>query len=82
MSHRNRFLEVQTEIHRNRECDKKKLLSEEDTSTKRNLLLVGGCVDTPVDLVTTGNTDSKHPCLGNGQTVLLRTPTLVEFVEC
>jgi hypothetical protein len=54
---------------------------------KRNLLLllVGGCPDTPVDLVAGGNTDEKRPCLGNGtngQTVLTRTPTQAEFVEC
>ena len=44
--------------------------------------MVGGCTDTHVDLVTTGNTDEKYPCLGNGQTVLTRTPTQPEFVEC
>ncbi len=37
--------------------------------------------DTPVDLVTGGNADGKRPCLGNGQTVLTRTPTQAEFVE-
>ncbi len=65
-----------------RERDKKNLLPEETTSTKRNLLLVGGCTDTPVDLVVEGNVDVKSPCLGNGQTVLMRTPTHTEFVEC
>ena len=38
--------------------------------------------DSPVDLVVSGNTDPKGPCLGNGQTVLMRTPTQAEFVEC
>ena len=33
------------------------------------------------DLVVAGNADVKHPCLGNGKTVLMRTPTQVEFVE-
>jgi hypothetical protein len=46
-------------------------------------LLVGGCGDTPVDLVAGGNNvDGKRPCLGNGKTVLTRTPTQTEFVEC
>ena len=44
--------------------------------------LVGGCADTPVDVDTAGNADGKRPCLGNGQTVLTRTPTQTEFVEC
>ena len=35
-----------------------------------------------MDLVEAGNVDSKRPYLGNGQTVLMRTPTQVEFVEC
>ena len=39
-------------------------------------------MDTPVDLVAGGNADGKRPCLGNGQTVLTRPPTQVEFVEC
>ncbi len=33
-------------------------------------------------LGTTGNDDGKYPCLVNGQTVLMRTPTQGEFVEC
>jgi hypothetical protein len=64
------------------DSDKNTLLPEADASAKLNLLLVGGCADTPVDLVAAGNTDEKRPCLGNGQTVLTRTPTQVEFVEC
>ena len=43
---------------------------------------VGDCVDTPVDLVAGGIADGKRPCLGNGQTVLMRTLTQAEFVEC
>jgi hypothetical protein len=44
--------------------------------------LVGGCADTPVVVDETGNTDGKRPCLSTGQTVLMRTPTQTEFVEC
>jgi hypothetical protein len=62
--------------------DKNSLLQEEDASAKRKLMSVGGCTDTPLDLVTTGNVDGKRPCLGNGQTVMMRTPTQNEFVEC
>jgi len=43
--------------------DKNTWLPEADTSAKRNLLFVGGCTDTPVDLVVGGNVDGKHPCL-------------------
>ena len=43
---------------------------------------VGGCADTPVHVDAAGNADGKRPCLGNGQTVLMRTPTQAEFVEC
>ena len=42
---------------------------------------VGCHKDTPVDLVVEGNTDSKDSCLGNGQTLMMRTPTQDEFVE-
>ena len=80
--HRNRFLTVQTEIHTHMTSDKKTLLVKADASAKRNLISVGGCVDTPVDLVAPGNTDGTCPCLGNGKTVLMRTPTQAEFVEC
>ena len=45
---------------------------ERQTSAKRNLMSVGGCTDTPLDLVVAGNVDGKHPCLDNGQTVLMR----------
>ena len=64
--HRNRFLEVQAEIRAH---------MDSDTS-------VGGCADTPVHVDAAGNADGKRPCLGNGQTVLMRTPTQAEFVEC
>ena len=65
--HRNRFLEVQAEIRDRMVSDKKTLLPEVVVSAKRNLLIVGGCADTPVDLVAGGNNaDGKRPCLGNG----------------
>ncbi len=62
--------------------DKKTLLTEENASAKRNLISVGSCVDTPVDVDAAGNADRNRPCLGNGQTVLMRTPTQTEFLEC
>ena len=80
--HRKRFLEVQAEIRAHMTIDRQTLLAEVNASAKRNLMSVGGCEDTPVDVDTAGNTDGKHPCLGNGQTVLMRTPTQDEFVEC
>ena len=46
-----------------------------------DLVATGNTDDTPVDLVASGNTDAKSPCLDNDQTVLMRTPTQVEFVE-
>jgi hypothetical protein len=61
---------------------KKLFLAEANASTKRNLISVGGCTDTPVHVDTAGNSDGKRPCLDNGQTVLMRTPTQAEFVEC
>ena len=60
----------------------KTLFTEANASAKRNLMSVGGCADAPVDVDTAGNTDGKRPCLGNGKTVLMRTPTQTEFVEC
>jgi hypothetical protein len=62
--------------------DKKTLLAEANASAKRNLISVGGCPDTPVYVDAAGNADGKRPCLDNGQTVLMRTPTQTEFVEC
>ena len=62
--------------------DRQTLLAEANASAKRNLMSVGGCADTPVDVDTAGNADGKRPCLGNGQTVLMRTSTKAEFVEC
>ncbi len=66
------FLEVQTEIraHGKRQ---KTLLTEANASAKRNLISVGGCADTPVHVDAAGNADGKRPCLGNGQTVLIRS---------
>ena len=80
--HRKRFLEVQSEIRTHMVSDRQTLLAEENASAKRNLMSVGGCADTPVDVDAAGNADGKRPCLGNGQTVLMRTPTQAEFVEC
>ena len=56
--------------------DKKTLLAE-DASAKRNLISVGGCADTPVDVDAAGNADGKRPCLGNGQTVLSEGQTVL-----
>ena len=80
--HRKRFLEVQAEIRSHMASDRQTLLVEANASAKRNLMSVGGCGDTPVDVDTAGNTDGKRPCLGNGQTMLMRTPTQDDFVEC
>ena len=80
--HRIRFLQVQTEIRVRMASDQNTLLAAAAASSKRNLMSVGGCADTPVDLVAGGNADGKRPCLGNGQIVLMRTPTQAEFVEC
>ena len=80
--HRNRFLEVQAEIRARMVSDKKTLLAEANASAKRNMMSVGGCADTPVHVDAAGNADGKRPCLGNRQTVLMRTPTQAEFVEC
>jgi hypothetical protein len=64
--HRKRFLEVYTKIRAHMTSDKNTFFQEETASAKRKLMSVGG----------------KRPCLGNGQTVLMRTPTQAEFVEC
>ena len=80
--HRIRFLEVQAEIRVRMASDKNTLLAVTAASSKRNLMSVGGCADTPVDLVAGGNADGKRPCLDNGQIVLMRTPTQAKFVEC
>ena len=72
---------MKEEIHEHMTSDKKMLIQEEVASAKRNLMSVGCHVDTPVDLVPVGNTDVKGPSLGNGQTLMMRTPTQVEFVE-
>jgi hypothetical protein len=53
--HRNRFLEVQEEILTHMVNDKKTLLEEANVSVKRNLMSVGGCGDTPVNVDVTGN---------------------------
>jgi hypothetical protein len=40
--------------------DKNTLLQEEDTSAKLKFMSVGGCTDTPLDLVATGNATGKR----------------------
>ena len=62
--------------------DKKTLLGGVTVSGNRKVMSVGGHVHTTVDLVVVGNADAKRPCLGNGQSVFMRTPTQAEFVEC
>jgi hypothetical protein len=64
------------------QCDKKSLLAEEDASTKRNLMTVGGHADNAVDLCVEDNTDAKRQCLGKGQTMLTKQPIQAEFEEC
>jgi hypothetical protein len=76
-SHRQCFLEVQGEIRTHMTSDKKTYLEATDASARCKLMSVGGHTDTPVDLVAAGNADAKRPCVGNGQTVLIRTPTQV-----
>ena len=44
--------------------DRKTLLAEAHASAKRSLSLMGGCVDTPVDLVTGGNADGVRRLSG------------------
>jgi len=39
--------------------DRQTLLAEANASVKRNLMSVGGCADTPVDVDTSGNADGK-----------------------
>ena len=84
--HRNRFLEVQTEIRDRMTSDKRTLLTEATASGNWNLLFVGGCTDTLVDLVAGGNPheDAQRVheqmecfsysralnCFCNGQTIL------------
>ena len=64
------------------QCDKKTLLADADASKKRNLLLVGGHADNPVEVCGEGNADAKRPCLGKGQTMLTKPPSQAEFEEC
>ena len=56
---RARFLAVQAAIRAKLQCDKKTLLTEADASNKRNLLLVGGHPDNPVEVCGEGNADAK-----------------------
>jgi hypothetical protein len=69
-------------VYKDMVSDKKTLFAEANASAKRNLISVGGCTDTLVYVDAAGNADGKRPCLGNGQTVLMRTPTQAEFAEC
>ena len=62
---RTRFLAVQAVIRAKMQCDKKTLLADADASKKRNLLLVGGHADNPVEVCGEGNADAERPCLGN-----------------
>ncbi len=78
-----RFLEVQTAIRVKMICDKKtSVFGEEDTSKKRNLMLVGLNTDNDVDLCEEGNTDVKRQCLGKEQNMLTKPPRQTEFGEC
>jgi hypothetical protein len=79
---RTRFLTVQAAIRAKMQCDKKCLLEEADTSKKRNLMAVGGHADNAVDLCAEDNADAKRQCLGKGQTMLTKQPSLAEFEEC
>ena len=48
---RTRFLAVQAAIRVKMQCDKKSLLAAADASKQRNLMVVGGHSDNPVDRV-------------------------------
>jgi hypothetical protein len=63
---RTRFLTVQVVIRAKMQCDKKTFLVDADASKKRNLLLVGGHVDNPVEVCGEDNADVKRPCLEGG----------------
>jgi hypothetical protein len=56
---RTRFLAAQEVIRAKMQCDKKTLLADADASKKRNLLLVGGDADNPVEVCGEGNADAK-----------------------
>ncbi len=56
---RTRFLTVQSVIRGKMQCNKKTLLPDADASKKRNLLLVGGYEDNPVEVCGEGNADAK-----------------------
>ncbi len=79
---RTRFLTVQVVIRVKMQCDKKTLLADVDESEKRNLLLVGGHADNPVEVCGEGNADAKRSCLDKGQTMLTKPPSQAEFEEC
>ncbi len=62
---RTRFLTVQVVIRAKMQCDKKTLLADADASKKRNLLLVGGYTDNPVEECGEGNADEKLKYIRN-----------------
>jgi hypothetical protein len=78
--HTKSFLEVQGEIWAHMTSDRQTLLTQTNTSAKRNLMSVGVCTDTFVDVDTSGNADGKRQCLDNGQTVIRNglPPSLVD----
>ena len=53
------YLAVQAVIRAKMQCDKKTLLADADASKKRNLMLVGGHADNPVEVCGEGNADAK-----------------------
>jgi len=72
---RTRFLTVQSGIRVKMQCDKKSFLEGEDTSKKRNLMVVGGHTDNAADLCGEDNADAKRQCLGKGQTMPTKPPS-------
>jgi hypothetical protein len=64
------------------QCDKKTFLADVNASKKRNLMLVGGHADNPVEVCGEGNADAKSPRLGKGQTMQEEDhPVLEVFVR-
>jgi len=79
--HRNRFSEVQTEIRTRVASDKKTLFAKAHASAKRNLLLVGGCADTPVDLVGASEVPQKAKGDGGSAVQKRRAAPLADTVR-
>ena len=80
--HRNRFLEVQTEIRVNDQRQTNFVCRSECIGKTQPDFGWRLCRHSPLDVDTRGNADGNRPRLDNGQTVLMRTPTQTEFVEC